>query len=186
MILDPRAGTHFTGKIFVVPHALDRAVEYFGVDRAQAPMHVMDLLRKSALLDPDVIAEDGNRGRLFVYKRTAFIVAPNEDTVITLYPQQTAAAAVIDGVQRVLHAALRTAQRKEAREIKRLNVRKAELAVERAECELRRIKTTSVRVVAQMDERLTEINEEIAEIDTLIYEAKREKTTLAKGLCAYI
>lgn len=186
MILDPLAGTHFTGKIFVKPHALDRATEHFGVERGQAPMWVMDRLRKAALVDPDVIAEDGNRGRLFAHKRIAFIVAPGEDTVITLYPQATAPAPIIDGVQKVLAAALKTAQRKEAREIKRLNVKKAELAVERAECELRRLKTNSLNVMTAMGERMCEIDVDYTLIDALIYEVKREKSTLAKGLCAFI
>lgn len=30
-LVDPKAGTHFTGKIFVSPHACDRAVEHFGI-----------------------------------------------------------------------------------------------------------------------------------------------------------
>lgn len=185
-LLDPLAGTHFTGKIFVTPHACDRAAEHFGIERGLAPMHVMDLLRKSALVDPNVIGEDGRHGRLFAYKRTAFIVALNEDTVITLYPQATSSAAVIDGVHKVIAAALKAAQRKETREIKRLNVRKAELAVERAECELRKLKTASVNVVQAMIDRVAEIDAEYVGINEEIFEAKREKTTLAKGICAFI
>ena len=185
-LVDPRAGTHFVGKIFVVPHALDRAVEYFGVDRAQAPMYVMDMLRKSSLIDPDVVGEDGNPGRLYAYKRTAFVVARDSDTVITLYPQEKSPAPVLEGVAKVLRAALTAAQRKEAREIKRLNIRRAELAVERAELELRRLKTGSVNVKEAIAARITEIEAEVAAIETQIFEARREKTTLAKGICAFV
>jgi len=185
-LIDPRAGTHFTGKIFVVPHALDRAVEYFGIERGQAPMHVMDMLRKSALIDPDVIAEDGNPGRLFAYKRTAFVVARDTDTVITLYPQEKSPAPILEGVAKVLRNALAAAQRKEARELKRLSVRRAELAVERAECELRKLKTGSVNVAKGAAERIAEIDAEIAGIETQMHEVRREKTTLAKGICAFV
>jgi hypothetical protein len=185
-LVDPKAGTHFTGKIFVVPHACDRAVEYFGVDRARAPMHVMDLVRKSSLIDPDVIGEDGNNARLFAYKRTAFVVAKDSDTVITLYLQELAPMSVLDGVQKVLARALKAAQRKESREVKRLTVRKAELTVERAECELRRLKTGSITVEAVQSHRLSEIDAEINEIVREIFEVKREKSTLAKGICSFI
>jgi hypothetical protein len=184
--IDPKAGTHFTGKIFVVPHACDRAAEYFGIDRSQAPMHVMDLLRKSALIDPDVIGEDGNRGRLFAYKRTAFVVAPNEDTVITLYPQEGSPLSIRESVGKVLAQILSAAQRKEAREVKRMEIRKAELAVDRAECTLKKLKTQSINVARTMDERMTEIDGELSQIEAVIFEVKREKTTLAKGICAYI
>lgn len=185
-LVDPRAGTHFTGKIFVTPHACDRAVDHFGVDRAKAPMFVMDMLRKSSLIDPDVLGEDGNPGRLYAYKRTAFVVAKDADTVITLYPQEQAPVSVLDGVQKALRAALTIAQRKETREVKRLNIRRAELAIERAECELRRLKTASINVENAMIERIAEIDAELNAIEAQIFEVKREKTTLAKGICAFV
>lgn len=185
-LLDPLAGTHFRGKIFVKPHACDRAVEYFGIDRSQAPMFVMDMLRKSALVDPDVIGEDGNPGRLFAYRRTAFVVARDEDVVITLYPQELAPLSVRKGVDKALAAVLKAAQRLERRELKRLTIRKAELAVERAECELRRLKTNSINVATTMEEKIARIDEELTKIDAEIFEVKREKTTLAKGIVSYI
>lgn len=185
-LIDPKAGTHFTGKIFVVPHALDRTAEHFGIERSQAPMWVMDRLRKSALIDPNVIAEDGTPRRLFAYKRIAFIVAQHEDTVVTVYPQESSPLSIIEDVQRVLANALRTAQRKEAREVKRLLILKAQLAVEKAECELRKLKTASTNVSQVMVERIEAIDAEVNAIETKIYEVKREKMTLAKGICAFI
>lgn len=149
-------------------------------------MFVMDLLRKSSLIDADVLGEDGNPGRLYAYKRTAFVVAKDADTVITLYPQEQAPESVLDSVQKVLRASLTSARRKENREIKRLDIRKAELAVERAECELRRLKTASNNVEKTLAERIAEIDAEVSAIDLQIFEVKREKTTLAKGICAYI
>lgn len=184
--LDPRAGTHFTGKIFVTPHALERAVEYFGVDRSKAPMHVMDLLRKASLIDANVLGEDGNSGRLFAYKRTAFVVSLYEDTVITMYPREDSPVYVRESVAKTLATVLRAAQRKETREVKRLDLCKAELTVERAECALRKLKTTSISVAKQMDRRIAEIDGQIASINAEIFEVRREKTTLAKGIAAYV
>jgi hypothetical protein len=184
--LDPRAGTHFTGKIFVTPHALDRAVEYFGVDRGKAPMHVMDLLRKASLIDANSLSDDGTVFRLYAYKRIVFAVAPHEDKVITLYPRDDSPIAVREGVAKVLSTLLRAAQRKETREVKRLELRRAELTVERAECALRKLKTTSINVAKQMDGRIAEIDGEVAAINAEIFEVRREKTTLAKGIAAYV
>jgi hypothetical protein len=184
--LDPRAGTHFTGKIFVTPHALERAVEYLGVDRSKAPMHVMDLLRKSSLIDANVLGEDGNSGRLFAYKRTAFVVARYEDTVITMYPREDSPLSVRESVAKALTTVLRAAQRKETREIKRLELRRAELTVERAECALRKLKTTSINVAKLMDARIAEIDGAVNTINAEIFDVRREKTTLAKGIAAYV
>ncbi|GMK47601.1 hypothetical protein PghCCS26_47310 [Paenibacillus glycanilyticus] len=185
-VIDPKGGTHFTSKIFVVPHALDRAVEYFRIERSAAPMYVMDMLRKASLIDPHVIGEDGNPGRLFAYKRTAFVVALTEDTVITLYPQETAAKHVIEGVGKVLQRALKAAQRTEARELKRLAIRRAELNVKRAELELRLLCTNSTSVIRRVNEEITKIDAELAAIVNEEFEIKREKSTIAKGICAFI
>lgn len=187
MILDPRAGTHFTGKIFVTPHALERAVEHFGIERGRAPMHVMDLLRKSALIDAQMTGEDGATHRLFAYKRIAFIVAAAEDTVITLYPQEaTTNATITDNVAKVLMKVLRAAQRTEKRELHRLAIRKAELNVQRAELELRIVYANMNVVKRKLNEELAQVKAEINAVDAAAFDVKREKSTLAKGLCAYI
>ncbi|GGF88116.1 hypothetical protein [Paenibacillus abyssi] len=185
-VIDPKAGTHFTGKIFVKPHACDRAAEHFGIERSQAPMYVMDLLRKAALVDSDVLAEDGNRGRLYAYKRTAIVVAPQEDTVITIYPRDIAPEDLRETMAKVLKRALKAAQRTEARELKRLAIKKAELAVKRAEADLQRLTATRTVLIRKIDEEIAGINAEIARVDADIFAVKREKTTIAKGICAFI
>ncbi|UKS30207.1 hypothetical protein LOZ80_15200 [Paenibacillus sp. HWE-109] len=146
----------------------------------------MDLLRKSSLIDANVIGEDGNSARLFAYKRTAFVVALHEDTVITMYPREDSPVSVRESVAKALTGILRAAQRKETRELKRLELRKAELTVERAECSLRRLKTASINVASQMDARIAEIDGEINMINAEIFDVRREKTTLAKGIAAYV
>ncbi|UMR34001.1 hypothetical protein MJ749_14995 [Paenibacillus polymyxa] len=184
--IDPRAGTHFIGKIFVSPHACDRAVEHFGVERAKAPMYVMDLLRKSSLISEHVIDEDGKPGRMFAYRRTVFIVHPSESTVYTLYPQHKANESIRNPIERLIQRAVKAAERKEKREVKRINVRKAELAVERAEAELRCVKSESNRVIAEMNARVNEIDVELRILERELFEIKREKTNLMKSVVAYV
>jgi len=185
--IDPKAGTHFTGKIFVTPHALDRATEYFGVKPgSERTNYVMDMLRKASLIDPCVIGEDGNSCRLFAYKRTALIVDLIDDTVVTIYPREEASLELRDGVEKVLARLLKAAQRTEARELKRLAIRKAELNVQRAELELRLLYANLPAIKRKINEEITNINAEMNAVDSAAYEVKREKSTLAKGICAFI
>jgi ribosomal protein L20 len=186
MRIDAKAGTHFIGKIFVTPHALDRVTQHFGVDRAGAPMWVMDRLRKASLVDPDVIGEDGVSRRLFVYQRVVYIVAQNEDTVVTVYQQETAPEDVRGNVGKVLTRALKAAQRAEQRELRRLAIERAELNVRQAGLELRRLQTNLATVKRKIDEELVGIAAEMSRIEAEVYAVKREKSTLAKGICAYI
>ncbi|MEK3836497.1 hypothetical protein [Paenibacillus sp. FSL R7-0128] len=184
--IDPQAGTHFIGKIFVTPHACDRAVEYFGVDRSKAPMHVMDMLRKATLISEHVVDEDGRPARMFAFQRTAFIVAPTEQTVLTLYPRHQAPEALRNPIDRIIQRAVNAAERKEKRETKRINVRKAELSVERAQLDLRRAKSESERIVAEMTARIGLIDAECAKLSRELLDIQREKTNLMKGVVAYV
>lgn len=184
--IDPKAGTHFIGKIFVKPHALDRAVEHFGVDRAQAPMWVMDRLRKASLISAHVIDEFGNAGRMFGYQRIVFIVHPTEQTVVTLYPQHKANENVRNPIERLIQRTIRSAERKEQREIKRINIARAELAIERAGYELRLAKTDSVKVIGDMNERIAQIDATLSGLERELFEIQREKTNLMKSVVAYV
>jgi hypothetical protein len=184
--IDPKAGTHFTGKIFVTPHACDRATEHFGIDRSKAPMFVMDILRKAALIDPDVIDDNGNSARMFAHNRVVLIVSPTESTVITIHPQSQANEVVRSPIERIIQRAIKAAQRKEVRETKRITVRKAELMVERANCELRQAKSESVKVIADMNAKITEIDIEIAKLERELFDIKREKKTIMKSVAAYV
>lgn len=183
--LDPKAGTHFTGKIFVTPHACDEAAKDFGVDRAKAPIYVMDNLRKAAFIS-NIVNEDGRPGRLFGYKRMAFVVAPETDTVITVYPRHNVNQALSDSVKKLLTGALKSADRKEKVAEKRISIAKAQLNVERAECELRRAKSQSITVIDAMITRVNDIDAEIIALDRELLEIKREKTNLANSIVVFV
>ncbi|MDR9852949.1 hypothetical protein RJP21_04960 [Paenibacillus sp. VCA1] len=184
--IDPKAGTHFVGKIFVKPHACDRATEHFGVDRKDAPIWVMDRLRKASLISAHVIDEFGNPARMFGYQRIVFIVHPTEQTVVTIYPQYKANEVIRNPIERIIQRTIRTAERKVQRETKRINIAKAELAMERAGYELRLAKTDSVKVIADMNERIASIDAKVAAFDRELFELQREKTNLMKSVVAYI
>jgi len=185
--IDPKSGTHFSGlKIFVSSHALDRAVEHFGIERSAAPVYVMDLLRKASLISPRVIDEGGKSGRMFAYRRTVYIVHPTEPTVFTLYPQFLACEDVRSPIERIIQRTIKAAERKEAREVRRINVCKAELFVERAQYELRRMKSDSTRIIAEMCDKIADIDARVTQFNRDILEVEREKTNTMKSVVAYV
>lgn len=183
--IDPNAGTHFTGKIFVTPHALDEATKDFGVERAKAPMFVMDNLRKAAFIS-NIVNEDGRPARLFGYRRMAMVVAPESATVITVYPRHNSNPTLLESVQRVLVRALKAANRKERVAEKRITVAIAQLNVERAECELRKVRSNSISLIAALTERQTEIARTINEMERKLLEIKRETTNLANSVIVFV
>lgn len=185
-IIDSKAGTHFPGKIFVTPHACDRAVERFGVERSKAPMHVMDLLRKAALIDGDMTDDSGNPVRLFAYKGTAFVVDRSEATVITLYPRDSICDAVKAPVERVVKRIIAAAKRDERREVKRLTIEKAELGVVKASVELRLAKTDSPKIADKLRVEITLIDEKITLIERGIAKAQADHKTIVKSAVAYV
>lgn len=186
LVIDPHSGTHFNAlKIFVTPHACDEATKDFGVERAKAPSYVMSQLRKASYID-DIIGDDGNPSKLYAYQRMAIVVAPDSPTVITVYPRNQASASLRDPIEKVLNRILKAAKRKETRDIKRISICIAEISVERAQYELRRAKTTSKKLMTELTAKINEVDTEIARYQAQIFEVKREKSMLAKGIVAYI
>jgi hypothetical protein len=186
LALDTRAGTHFaTDKIYVTPHALDECTKDFGIERAKAPVFVMNRLRKASYIS-EVIGEDGNAARLFGHKRMAFVVSLTEPVVITVYPQDTIDTPVNEAVTKILTRSLRASERKVKTDTKRLGVQIAEWNVKRAELNLRIARTESRKTVADMSAMITDIDTEIRELERQSFEIRREHTRLARSLIAYI
>ncbi|GAA0840631.1 hypothetical protein GCM10008915_36580 [Bifidobacterium pullorum subsp. gallinarum] len=185
IVIDPKAGTHFTGKIFVTPHALDEATKDFGIERSKAPVFVMDNLRKASFVSM-IVNEDGRPARLFGYKRMAFVVAPETDTVITVYPRHSVNQTLSAAVLKLLQRTLKSAERKEKTADKRTAIAKAELNVERASCELRKARSNSLTIIDAMNTRINEIDAELTRLDRELLEIKREKTNLANSLVVFI
>lgn len=186
LAIDPLAGTHFIGKkIEFSTHAIKAAIDRFKVAEKDAASFIALNLRKASFVDV-VTSDDGEQRRLFAFQRIAFIVALNEDVVVTLYPNHSASETVRRPLEKAAAKILAAAQRTEKRECKRIAVAIAELNVKRAETLLRKTKTTSRRVEIAADTAIAAIDEEVAGLERKMIEIKREKTSLVKGLVAYL
>lgn len=177
--------TQLTGKIRVSQHAIDETVKDFRIPREFAVEWVMRSLRKSRYI-ANIISKDGNPSRLFCYQRAAFILADSEDFVITVYENNSPDNRMHSKIEALAMRELQKIERKERATERRVRIEKAKLAVEMAECRLRMEITPSKSVVAKNNAKLTQINERIAELDAELVAVKREKSSLAKSVVAYL
>jgi hypothetical protein len=175
----------FTGKISVSQHAIDEAASDFRVDRSVAEDWIRSNLRKAAFVS-DIISEGGKPCRLFGFQRIAFILADTADFVITVYPRRAVLSGLQSKVQALVLRELRKAERKERSIERKVLVTKAELTVERAQCKYRMTVTPSKAVVRTNTARIAEITAVMAELDRELFDAKKEKSALAKSLVAYL
>ncbi|MFD1267549.1 hypothetical protein ACFQ3Y_08950 [Paenibacillus motobuensis] len=175
----------FTGKIRVSQHAIDRAIERIGVAPDKAEQFIRDNAKKAEFVSM-ITTEDGRISRLFAYRRVAYIMPPDVDLVVTVYELHYAPSALQQRVETLVKRELaKAAQREQAIE-RRVRVEKLRLSVEAAQCRYKMAVTPSKRVIHANEKRLEEIDTIVAGLDAELNEARREKTTIAKGLVAYL
>jgi hypothetical protein len=175
----------FNGKISVSQHAIDEAIRDFRVNPKVAEEWLRSNLRKASFIS-DIISESGNPCRLFGFQRIAFVLDASSDRVITVYPRHHAVNGLQTKVQALILRELRNAERRERSIERKVNVTKAQLTVERAECKLRMTITPSKAVVRVNTARIAEINAAMAELDRELFEAKKERSSIAKSAVMYV
>jgi len=185
--IDPKAGTHFPGKIYVTQHALDRAVEHFKAPRNKASDFIIERLRKAALIDNNFTGDNGRVVRLFTCEGIAFILDANEATVITLYPERTQRQEMLTkAVGAAVRRVIKSAQRTEATELKRLTKLRADVNLELATVEHGIAHGSGKATIRKLTEKAAELRAEIERIDNEIVTTKRAKATVLKNVCAYV
>lgn len=173
------------GKVTVSNHANDRATEHFRISRDKAAAWVIDNVRKATFIS-DITSDEGKPCRLYGFQRIAYVLDAAADHVITLYPQNYAVTSVQRKVNAIVRRELEKAERKERAVERHTRVEKAKLAVEIAQCKLRMEITPSKAVVARNNVILAQINAKVADLDTALQAARREKTSYAKSLLMYV
>ncbi|MFK4473744.1 hypothetical protein ABH897_003475 [Paenibacillus sp. RC73] len=172
-------------KISVSQHAIDKAISAFRVDKRIAEEWIRSGLRQARFV-ASVVSEEGKPSRLFAKNHVTFIVAPDQDAVITLYPSDQVAAPIRSKVEALVMRELRRIERKEVATMKRNTIAKLELAVERASCLLRAEKSRSQSVKLAMQARVSAIDEYFTQIDADIENIRHEKRKVAKAVAAYV
>lgn len=175
----------FTGKITVTQHAIEEAVKDFRVNRKLADEWIRSNLRKARFIAA-VIGEDGNPGRLFGYQRITFVLAAEENVVITVYPRHHATPTMRQKVETIVFRELRKVERLESVTERKHRLRKAELNVERAQLLLKieRARSESTKMACQA--RINAIDDYFAELDAELTGIKHTKRSVAKSVIAYV
>lgn len=176
---------NFIGKVYVSQHAIDRASSRFNVDKAKAEQWIRDNVRKARYVST-ILSGDGKTSRLFTFQRVAYILAVDSDHVVTVFEQHHAPAELTQRVRKLILAELAKYERKEAVVERTVNVEKSRLAIEIARCNYRMMVTPSKTVIQANTKRLREIENIYAELDAKLTEIRREKTSIAHGLVAYL
>ncbi|WP_010495001.1 hypothetical protein [Paenibacillus elgii] len=175
----------FSGNIRVTAHAIDEAVKDLRYPRQLAEQKIREDVKRAKFV-AQILSEDGISRRLFAYRGVSYIMALDEDIVITVYPRLRSPYELHTKVEALVAVELRKIERKERTAERQARVEKARLAVDAAECRLKMEITPSAKVRRANTAKLAEIDAKIAEIDRGLAAVKREKSTFAKGVARYV
>jgi hypothetical protein len=178
------AAPQFTGKITVTQHAIDEAVKDFRVPRQTAEEWIRSNLRKARFIT-NTISEEGKPSRLFGYQRIAFVLAPEENVVITVYPANPKAF-LREKVNALVTRELRKIERRERVLERKIALTKAELEIEKAQLQLRLLRARSTATKLACQARINAINEYFTQLDADLLAVKHEKRAVAKTVVAYM
>ena len=169
---------------YISQHALDRAVERFGIRRNIADNWIRTNLNKAKFIS-ETISEDGNPARLFAHDRIVFILEAVENRVITIY-KPTAPTSISGKIAKLLNRELSRFESEERKIERRNTLYKAEIEIEVAELKLRLLRARSESKKMALKARILALTEHISDLDNEIIEVKREKTAVARGVAAYL
>lgn len=175
----------FTGKIAVTQHAIDEAVKDFRVSRKYAEEWIRSNLRKARFI-AQVVGEDGNHGRLFGFQRITFVLAANENTVITVYPRHHVTPTLREKVESIVFRELHKIERLESVTERKHRLIKAELNVEVAQLLLKMERARKESTKLACAARIAAINEYFAQLDEELTQVLKEKAAIAKSVIAYV
>ena len=184
MIL-PEFGEKFTGQAYITLHAQDEAVKKFGVRPKHAEEWVRSKLSKARFIS-DILSEDGNLCRLYATERISIVLDMRENKVVTVYPRHRAPESLRQRIESMIAKELRKLKRHETALERKYRLPKAELEVEKAELNLRLLKTKSEAVKLACQARINAIDQRIAEMDEEIENARIKRSTFAKGVAMYV
>lgn len=170
----------------ITKHAIDEAVSKFGKQRKLAEGWIRSNFAKAKYLG-DILSDDGKgTRRLYAYNRIAFVLDPEVDRLVTVYPRKSAAPQLSHRINDIIAKEIRKAERKERALEKRTKLTVADLRVELAHLERRKVRTKSDAVRLATQARINAVNERIDELEAELVAVKQERSTLLKGAVMYV
>ncbi|WP_188069015.1 hypothetical protein [Brevibacillus brevis] len=168
--------------ITIRKHAIDRAVERFGVPRERAAQWIYDRFRESNVVVENIRSLT-NEGHVYATKGIAIGVDTDRKTIRTVYYSTKKFPPIIsDKVRDVVAKEMRKLERKISAINKTLPLQKAALEYERAERVLALVSTRSLAKKMALQARInaldTHLNEINAELASLVEQKKHVATAL--------
>ena len=171
--------------VIVTQHAQEEAKNKFKVPWKRADDWILDNFRKSTYIGT-IFNENDEERRLFAYNRISFVLAPDRDVIITVYPRQSAPDNLRKAVMRVIESEKAKMERRLMRKKRDIEHQKAEIKIEIGERELERLATKSEAKKLALTARINALNAHFTILDADLMELKREKSTLLKGVAVYV
>lgn len=179
---DDSDGNVIIDGITIRKHAIDRAVERFGVPRDRAAQWIYDRFRESSVVVENIRSLT-NEGHVYATEGIAIGIDADRKTIRTVYYNTKKFPPLIsDKVRDIVAKEMRKLERKINAVNKTLSLQKAALEYERAERVLALVSTRSLAKKMALQARInaleTHLNEINAELASLVEQKKHVATAL--------
>lgn len=172
-------------QVKIEPHATKRARERFGVKNDDAARWIREQF-STAVFIGDTVDSFGAPGRLYSNGEVVFGVAPLEMRIRTVYRPEHRHPELTQKVSDFLAKEIRKIERKSTKVKREASIKIAELNVESAQLELRKVTSRSESVNLACDARIRAIGEEIRELNRQINAADLDRHLALKTKAAYV
>ncbi|MCG7407737.1 hypothetical protein MH117_09905 [Paenibacillus sp. ACRRX] len=166
-------------------HANKRATERFGVKQEDATKWIRDQYA-SAIYVGDTIDSSGAKRKLYSNGSVIFGVSIEDGCVVTVFKPTSKHREIKSKVTEFVAKEVRKIDRRLQKSERVSSIKIAELRLEIATLELRKVKSRSTSVIAACDARIGAICQELGLIEAEIKEAVSERHLALKTYAAYV
>lgn len=166
-------------------HAIDRAVQRFGVQRENATKWIQTQFSLAQFIG-EHDDSSGKRRRLYSNGFVLFGVSTRDMAIVTVYKPTTKSADIKRKVTDFVAKEVRKIQRKLEMVERESTIKIAEMRLEIAQVDLRKAKSRSDSVRLACDSRVSALNEEIRLITIEIEKTRAERDLAMKTHAAYV
>ncbi|MFW5434300.1 hypothetical protein [Paenibacillus apiarius] len=172
-------------QVKIEPHAIKRATERFGVKHDDAGRWIREQFTTAVFIG-DSIDSFGAHGRIYSNGEVVFGVAPLEMRIRTVFKPEHRHPELAQKVSDFLAKEIRKIERSTTKIKREASIKIAELNVEAAQLELRKVTSRSESVNLACDARIRAISEEVRELNRQINAAILDRHLALKTKAAYV